>query len=258
MDNFKDKAAIIFDASYDLGPCYVAALLARGARVLALCSDASAFAGSGERLHVVEIAEPAPEAWIACARRHIEALGGVDIAIHNDKKSAHPNLATQDYSCQDWYDTFNRNIHSAFLFTAAVLPVMRNAEGGSLLFISTSSSYVSLLGEHVKVSAAYETANAAINRYAKRLAVELAPRRINVNTVCAGNVDKKNIQDIVRHVAEVEKVDPQVIVEELQERQKLKGFIPADHVVAQVCHLVSDHSAYITGLDLIISGGMEL
>lgn len=254
------KKVVVFDASYDLGPSYIEALLARGADVLAVCTDRSRLANivGQDRLLAVEAGDLRQASWKSSLTDFQASRGGLDIAIFNDKHSAHPNIGTEDYADEDWLATFDHNIHAAFLFAKGVIPALKASKGGSLVFVSTSSSEVTLFGPNLKVAAAYEAANAALNRFAKRLAVELGSFHVNVNTLCAGNVDKENIGALVAQLSARAHVSRQDIVREMQARQKIPGFIPVAHVAEQLCHLVSPASKYITGHDLVISGGMHL
>ncbi|MCA8350744.1 SDR family NAD(P)-dependent oxidoreductase [Burkholderia cepacia] len=256
----RGKNAVVFDASYDLGPHYVRGLLERGARVWALGADPGRLGvlEGLERLVSVPLVDSRPESLATAAAAAASSAGKVDILIHNDKRSAHPNLATEDYENSDWHETFDRNIHSAFYLTKALLSVMKTGAGGSMLFVSTSSTKVTLLGPHLRVAAAYEAANAALNRFARRLAAELGPFGINVNALCVGNVEKEAIASLARQLADQAGVSPQAIISEILARQKMDGFIPIDHVVAQLCHLVSPVSRYLTGQEVMLSGGMDL
>lgn len=266
MQDFSQKTAVIYDASHDLGPSYVEALLSRGARVIAICSNPEVFTvlqrqTYGETLSIIGIEIwPFPEIGIKSGNsfEQIELPTQIDIAVHNNMLSRHPNIDTIEYADEDWYFTFEHNTHSAFQFSKAVVPRLRHSLRGSLCFVSTTSSFVTIYGDFIKVSAAYEAANSALNRYSQRLAVELGQYGINVNTLCAGNVDKNSIKNMIKTIATANNKSYNQIERELLSRQVIKGYIPVSHVVDQLCHLLSDSSAYLTGQNLIISGGLEI
>jgi len=263
MKDFANKTVVIYDAAHDLGPQYTKALLQRGAKIIAFSSDRSVMCDlrgweeSGELIIApVDDLDLSSSAKSPFDSDTVPSI--VDVVIHNDMRSHHPNVPTEEYAVADWTETFLSNIHSAFLLTKELIPRLKRSQRGSICFVSTSSSYATLLGDNIKVAAAYEAANSALNRYAKRLAVELGPFSVNVNTLCAGNVDKDNLSLIIEKIALNSGASCESIRQELLSKQVLKGFIPPAHIVNQLCHLVSDDSEYITGQDLIISGGLEL
>jgi 3alpha(or 20beta)-hydroxysteroid dehydrogenase len=96
---------------------------------------------------------------------------------------------------------------------------------------------------------AYHAAKASLLGLSKNAAVELASRNVRVNTVCPGAV-------ITEMAEEEERQVPGTIATVL-------SFVPAGRAgstreLAQaVLFLASDDSSYITGIDLIVDGGMR-
>ena len=108
-----------------------------------------------------------------------EALGGVDILVHNASALATgPGLA-------DWEAGLKVDLMGAVHATEHVMPWMEEAGGGSILFVSSISG----LEADPSMGFGYAAVKAALIAYAKKLAVMHAPRGIRVNAIAPGFID---------------------------------------------------------------------
>ena len=182
----KHKNCIITGGSRGIGLAIAQGLAAEGANV-AICARTKASLQQAEaalREHGVtvharscDVADPqALAAFLDGAR---EALGGVDILIHNASALATgPTLA-------DWDASLQVDVMGAARACAQVTPWMAEAGGGTILFVSS----VSGLEVFPAPDFAYTAAKAALIAYAKKLAVLLAPQRIRVNAIAPGSTE---------------------------------------------------------------------
>ncbi len=109
-----------------------------------------------------------------------EALGGLDIVVNNVGGSKGRGLL--DSTDEEWLGTFDLNLFHAVRVSRATIPYFQQRGEGSIVIISSIS------GSKPSPSLQYGSAKAAEIFLGQALALELAPLRIRVNTVCPGPV----------------------------------------------------------------------
>src|SRR5262252_9638866 len=129
-----------------------------------------------------------------------------------------------------------------FLGMKTVVPLMQRSGGGSIVNIS---SVAGLRGSPGAI--AYSATKWALRGMTKAAAIDLAPRKIRVNSVHPGPIDTEMIK--VR--------TPE------QNRQRvqlvpMKRMGTAEEVASLVLFLLADESGYITGAEVAIDGGASL
>jgi 3alpha(or 20beta)-hydroxysteroid dehydrogenase len=129
-----------------------------------------------------------------------------------------------------------------FLGMKTVVPLMEQSGGGSIVNIS---SVAGLRGSPGAI--AYSATKWALRGMTKAAAIDLAPRKIRVNSVHTGPIDTEMIK--VR------------TPEQNQQRLQLvpmKRMGTAEEVASLVLFLLSDESGYVTGAEVTIDGGASL
>jgi 3alpha(or 20beta)-hydroxysteroid dehydrogenase len=129
-----------------------------------------------------------------------------------------------------------------FLGMKAVVRLMEQSGGGSIVNIS---SVARLRGSPGAI--AYSATKWALRGMTKAAAIDLAPRKIRVNSVHPGPIDTEMIK--VR------------TPEQNRQRMQLvpmKRIGTVDEVASLVLFLLSDESGYITGAEVAIDGGVSL
>jgi 3alpha(or 20beta)-hydroxysteroid dehydrogenase len=129
-----------------------------------------------------------------------------------------------------------------FLGMKAVVPLMERSGGGS---IANISSVAGLRGSPGAI--AYSATKWALRGMTKAAAVDLAPRRIRVNSVHPGPID-----------TEMLKVRTPEQNRQRLEQVPMKRMGTAEEVARLVLFLLSDESGYITGAEVTIDGGATL
>jgi 3alpha(or 20beta)-hydroxysteroid dehydrogenase len=131
-----------------------------------------------------------------------------------------------------------------FLGMKAVVPLMERSGGGSIVNIS---SVAGLRGSPGAI--AYSATKWALRGMSKAAAIDLAPRRIRVNSVHPGPID----------------IDTEMLkVRTLEQNQQRLQLVPmkrmgtAEEVASLVLFLLSDESGYVTGAEVAIDGGATL
>jgi 3-oxoacyl-[acyl-carrier protein] reductase len=127
--------------------------------------------------HVCDVADRvALAAFLEAAR---QTLGGVEVLVHNASALAvGPELS-------DWEASLQVDLMAAVHACEQVMPWMVQADGGSILFVSSISG----LEVDPAPDFGYTAAKAALIAHAKKLAVMHAPQGIRVNAIAPGSTE---------------------------------------------------------------------
>lgn len=174
----------------------------------------------------------------ADCQRLADSLDGVDVLVHNAAIGAmkpYDRLRTSH-----WDLTLESSLRPFWLLTR-LAPL---ADGGNVIGISSLGSRGFLPGY-----AAMGAAKAGVEALTRQLAVELAPRRIRVNTVCGGLVDT----DALRYLQ-----DGARLREAALQLTPLGRLGTPDDIAGVVELLVRPEAGWITGQVLVADGGLSL
>lgn len=180
----QDRSCVVLGGSRGIGRAIALGLAAEGGNV-AICArteaslrDAeAAIMQKGVRAYAAacDLADPSALGRFLDAAR--EALGGVDVLVHNASALAvGPSLA-------DWESSLKVDLMAAVHACDKVVPWMAEAGGGSILFVSSTSG----LEADPMPDYGYTAAKAALIAYAKKLGILLAPQGIRVNAIAPGS-----------------------------------------------------------------------
>lgn len=168
------------------------------------------------------------------------ALGGLHGLVNNAGIYQPRRLMDTDAELFERHMRVNQL--GCFLGMKCVVPLMERSGGGAIVNISSVAGLRGSPG-----ALAYSATKWALRGMTKAAAVDLAPRKIRVNSVHPGPIDTEMLN--VR------------TPEQNQERLQLvpmKRMGTADEVGRLVLFLLSDESGYITGAEVAIDGGATL
>jgi NAD(P)-dependent dehydrogenase (short-subunit alcohol dehydrogenase family) len=140
-------------------------------------------------------------------------------------------------------DQFNVNVRGAYFTVQHAVPLI--ADGGAILF---TASMVTSIAE--PMSSVYSATKAALRSFGRSLAGELAPR-IRVNTVSPGPIETPIFGKLGLPSEVI-----QAFAADMLQRNPLKRFGQSHEVAKAALFLLSDESAYTTGTELFVDGGM--
>lgn len=145
-------------------------------------------------------------------------------------------------SMDDLHRIFEVNFFSQIFFTQSITKLMlRNSKESSVVFVSSISAIDGNLGQ-----LSYASSKAALIGAMKTLSKELASKGIRVNAIAPGVID-----------TDMNKVVPQVVLDEKLSISDLKRIGQPDEVASTLAFLVSDLSTHITGQVIRIDGGIK-
>lgn len=179
----------------------------------------------------------------------------VDILCNNAGASFGVPCGFEHYDEGAWMKTIDVNLHGVFRVSRALIPLMKQERGTSIINTASRAGKVPPL-----FNGAYAVAKAGVIMLTKVMAKELAGSKIRVNAICPGQI----MTDIEQWRFELEAQFFNTTVE--NRINEMCTTIPAGRIgttteVGQlVAFLASDASSYITGQAINVCGGqlMEL
>lgn len=165
-----------------------------------------------------------------------DKYGCIDILINNAGISADKKI--EDTTSEDFSKIMDLNVNAMFNVSKAVVPYMKENNGGVIL---NTSSMVSIYGQPSGVG--YPASKFAVNGLTRSLARELAPFNIRVNAVAPG-ITKTDM------VAKL----PEEMIAPLIKTIPLGRIGEPKDIANAFLFLASDMASYITGVILQVDG----
>ena len=163
---------------------------------------------------------------------------GLDILVNN----AGPKIKSGSFASLKWSDMAQANeqiVGSVFHVTQAALPALEVSQGRVVNVLSSAA-----LGRTAHNWLPYVTAKAALLGLSKNLAQELGPKGVRVNMVSPSLVDTDLTGEI-----------PDRMRQMFVSRTPLRRLATAEDVAKAVLFLVSPYADFITGENLLVTGG---
>jgi len=249
MARLEDKVAIVTGAARGTGAAIARRLVADGAKVLLvdlLDDPGQALArelGPSAAYHHADVTDE--QAWVETLRLVESGLGPLTTLVNN---AAILHVAPIEFtSVADYMRVLRVNELGTFLGIRSAIEPMRRHGGGSIINIS------SIDGRHAAPgTAAYCASKFGVRGLTKAAALELGRHGIRVNSVNPAAGSDEMVQEILPDLdvaamrALQEKHDPPPIGR--------RGRV--EDVAATVAFLASDDSAFYTGADFDLDGGI--
>ncbi len=154
-----------------------------------------------------------------------------------------------DCSEADWQFSFDLNVRSMYRIIRAALPAMLENGGGSIVNVASVASSVKGLPNRFL----YGATKAAVIGLTKAVAADFAGQGIRCNAICPGTVQTPSLDERINAFD-----DPKSARAPFIARQPMGRLGTAEEIAALAVYLASDESAYTTGTEAIIDGGMTV
>lgn len=242
----KDKIAFIAGAAGPMGEAIAVRFAEEGARLVLTDISQRRLADICTRLpagcDVLSVrADALDDDQIAAATAQaLERFGGVDLLVNIVGGIVSPRITTPllEISDEQFDATLRLNLRSILLTTRHLVPQMQRRGSGRIVNISS----VAMSGEAGQAD--YSTAKAGVSGLTRTMAIEFAPY-INVNCIAPALIRTRVLDRL-----------PPALVDAWRERTLLKRLGEPLDVAHAAVFLASDEAAFITGVQLPVSGGI--
>lgn len=171
------------------------------------------------------------------SRKMIADFGGFDILINNAGMTRDGYfLMTKKKNITD---IISADLVGMMFLTQMILPGMMKRKGGAIVNIS---SLTALIGNPGQTN--YAAAKAGVIGFTKTLSLEVAAYNVRVNAVSPGYIDTDILDTI-----------PDDIMADFTKIVPMNRLGSADEVTGPVIFLTSHMSSFVTGQNIVVSGG---
>jgi len=241
------KAAIVTGGSRGIGRAIALLFAAEGADVTFFYRDASAAdegiatgRAAGNTIAAAQLDVRDSKACVAAAEAIAERCGRIDILVNNAGTIRDNPLSAFDD--EDVSVVLDTNVTGVFNVTRAVVPYMIAQRAGRIVNIGSVSGEKGGRGQ-----TNYAASKGAINAFTRALAVELAPRKINVNCVAPGVIETEMSKEL-RDSSDAD----------VKSRILLRRYGRPEEIAYAVWFLASSYADYVTGQVWSIDGGFKM
>jgi len=183
-----------------------------------------------------------------CAEQAVEALfanisrecDNLDVLVNN--AGIYPLRGLLEMSVSEWDGMMSANLRSAFLCTQFAARGMRDSGGGSIVNIASIEACMP-----ARMHAHYNTSKAGILMLTRSSALELGEFAIRVNAVSPGLIYREGLEEAW----------PEGLAR-WEEHCPLGRVGQAEEVAKACVFLASDMAAWISGVNLVVDGGMSV
>ena len=253
----EEKVALVTAASKGLGKAVALRLAQEGARV-AICARGkdqlyTTAAEIEEKTQQQVLALPADLTRSRAAEQLTEAtlerFGRIDILVTN--AGGPPPGQFLDFGPQDWEMAIRLTLMSAVRLCYAVVPAMKEQKEGVILAITSVTTKQPLPNLILSNSL-----RLGIVGLVKTLADELAPFGIRANGICPGWTRTERVDRLLRDRAKRKLTTPEEEAAEIALNIPLGRMGTPEEFANAAAFLVSPAASYITGVSLLVDGGM--
>lgn len=243
--NLSGRTAVVTGAGQGIGAAILEALLAAGARVVAVDREAAGLAALEGRADVIAIQGDVTDAGLPdqIGAALDQAGMRLDILVNNAgiARGAH----ALDTSDEDFAQYFDINVLAVFRLSRWAVGRMMRTGGGAI--VNTASIFGQIAAQN---SCGYSTSKAAVIGLTRQMANDFGPNGIRVNAVAPGLIETPLTAERIR----TEAWRRHVMIDGAPLR---RAGLPED-VARAVRFLASDEASFITGQILAVDGGWAM
>jgi len=182
-----------------------------------------------------------PEQWDRAVRATVQAFGTLDVLVNNAGIAVPPTLL-DEVSLEDHRRILAVNLDGVMLGMRAVVDVMKDAGGGSIVNIASIDGLVGVAG-----MASYAASKFGVTGLTRTAALELGRFGIRVNSIHPGVIASPMVDRAPPEVRER--------LDRLMAQQPIPRMGTPEEVASLALYLASDESSYCTGAQFVIDGG---
>jgi len=251
VSSLRGKVAIVTGAGGGIGSATAQRLTRDGALVACVDIDDDAVAATARTVETAGGSALAVTADVSTVdgnrdmvEQTVERFGGLDVLHANAAVQVMGRL--EETTAQDWDRLEATNLRGVYLGIQQALPHLRRRGGGSIII---TASLLGIVGD--PDMPAYGAMKGGLRALCRAVATAHGPENIRCNTVCPGDVDTPMNIAFFEH-----QDDPVAARAEVTERYPLRRFATPEDVANVAAFLASDEAGYLTGIDIVVDGGL--
>jgi NAD(P)-dependent dehydrogenase (short-subunit alcohol dehydrogenase family) len=251
---FEGKVALISAAGAGIGRATASIIGREGGVVAAVDVEQAALdrltaeiAGAGGRAIGIRADALDAASVEEAVRRVVDAHGRIDIlvnAVGGSTIISRPAANIDELTLEDWQKLLHFNLTGTFLFSHAVIPVMKRQQSGKIVNLASIAGR----GLSRSSSSAYATAKGGIIALTRKLSLELGPHGITVNAIAPSlTLSERLLPHWERRSAEARAAEI--------ERTPLGRVATPQDQARVICFLASSDADFVTGVTIDVTGG---
>jgi NAD(P)-dependent dehydrogenase (short-subunit alcohol dehydrogenase family) len=244
------KVAIVTGAGSGIGRAGAEILAREGAAVVAADRNEAAGAETARRIeaaggHALAVAADVTDhaAIERLVAGTMAAFGRIDV-LHSHA-GIQVEGALEQVSAEGMDASWRLNVLSHFVLARAVVPIMRDEGGGSIIVTSSNSGVF-----YDREMIAYATTKHAVVAMVKQMAIDHGRWNIRVNALCPGWVDTPFNEPFIRQMGGRDAIEAYI-----RTKIPMGRWASAEEIAEAILFLASDRSSFMTGHALVIDGG---
>ena len=242
----KNKNIVVTAAAQGIGKATALAFVNEGANVIALDINEEKLSELKREKNEIQI-----QKLDATNKQDVEKFANtvesIDVLFHAVGFVHHGTI--MDCSSEEFHNSMNINVYSAYLMTTNLLPKMLEKKKGNIIIVSSAASNVKgALNRFM-----YGTTKAALNGFVKSVAADYVKDGIRCNAILPGTVQTPSWEG---RVAQAD--DPKQAKIDFINRQAMGRLGQPEEIASLGVYLASDESAFVTGGLHLIDGGWTL
>ncbi len=263
MNRCDGKVALVTGAARGLGAQAAKQLAEAGAKVLltdilddAGRETADAIVNKGGEAHYIHHDVTSEEEWKAAVDEAVSRFGGLDILVNN--AGIYFNRPIGEISLEDWRKMMAINVDGVFLGCKTALPALRERAGkwrggASIVNLSSAAGLIGSSG-----GTAYHASKGAVRLLTKSMALEGAEgeAKVRCNSIHPAVIDTNMGRDLVGQFSQSMGVTDNEATELVTMLHPIGRLGMPEDIANAVVFLASDDSAFMTGSELVVDGGL--
>lgn len=240
---FRDKTVLIFGGNSGIGRAAATGFAHEGARILITGRNSETLDGAratiGDACHAMQadITKLADTERVVRSAR--DWLGGVDVLFINAGIGTFVPLEEASESLFD--HIMGTNLKGPYFALKEALPILN--EGASVILTSSIAHIKPLAGNSI-----YAASKAGLRSLVQNIGAELVGRNIRVNCFSPGPIDTP--------IFDRSTPDPSAMRAAMREVVPMGRLGTVEEAAAAVLFLASTDSSFISGIDLVVDGGL--
>ena len=239
------RTALVTGATLGIGLAVAEEFISFGARVLAVARDAARLEAQVETWRRAGSHADGVAADLSTAEgretvlHHLASLERLDVLVNN--VGTNVRKPAVEFATEEYERVISTNLTAAFELTRAAHPLLKRANGASVVNVSSVSGLT-----HTSTGAPYAMSKAALLQMTRSLAVEWAPDDIRVNAVAPWYIRTPLVEPVLSDTERLARI---------LSRTPMRRVGEPEEVAAVVAFLSMPASSYVTGQCIAIDGG---